>query len=161
MKTIILYYSYTGHCKAEAEKLLNETEGGILCEINQKHNFNKFTVFLIGCPKALLRKKSKIEKIPYNLNDFDKIIIFSPIWAGFPAPAFNAVIRQLPEDKEVELYLCSAGGETPKSNDGTIRLIADKKCKLTGYHDIKTFFNKNALNWLNLILNLTNWKIMV
>ncbi|MBO6061624.1 MAG: hypothetical protein J6P98_05885, partial [Clostridia bacterium] len=40
-----------------------------------------------------------------------KIVIMSPIWGGWPAPAFNSIVRELPVGKEVEIYLTSDSGK--------------------------------------------------
>lgn len=138
MKTIVMYYTFGGSSKREAEKIANDIEGAILCQVKEKKKRNIFTAFLSGCPKAMKRSGSDIQTVQYNLSDFDKIILVAPVWAGFPVPAFNSMVQLLPEGKEVELYICSGGGETPKSKDGTCQLITDKKCKLVEYHDVKT-----------------------
>lgn len=144
MKPIIMYYSYTGNCKKEASmisrelKKADETLEPDLIEIKEARKRTKLGTFFIGCPKAMSRKKSRILDPNVNLNDYDRIILVAPIWSGFPAPAFNAIVDLLPEGKEVELYICSAGGEAPKSKAGTCDLIKKKGCSLIGYHDIKT-----------------------
>ena len=93
---------------------------------------------LINCPKAALRKASAICELEVNLEDYDKFIIVAPIWNGYPAPVFNSIVHRLPEKKEVELFLCSGGGETPNSKEGTSELIRKANCNLVAYHDIKT-----------------------
>jgi flavodoxin len=137
MKTIVVYYTYGGATKVEAEKLAKE-RGADLCRVEERKKRGKFSAMLSGCPKALGRKTTKIKPITYYFNDYDRIIIGGPIWAGFPAPAINAIFDALPSGKEVELFLCSGGGETPKSAQGTKEIIAQKGCKLISYRDIKT-----------------------
>jgi flavodoxin len=137
MKTIIMYYTFGGNSRKEAEKLVGNYEDAVLCEVKEEKKRNIFTAFLSGCPQAMKREKSKIKEISYQLEDFDRFIIVAPIWAGFPVPAFNAMVDLLPNNKEAELFLCSSGGETPKSEEGTKQMITDKGCKLIGYHDIK------------------------
>lgn len=137
MKTVILYYSLGGATKAEAERLAAE-QGAELCPIREKKKRNVFTAFFSGCPEAMKRKASKIQPLGCNLEEYDRIVIGCPIWAGFPAPAFNAAVNLLPPDKEVELFFCSGGGEEPKSEAGTKELIAEKGCTLVSYRDIRT-----------------------
>ena len=73
-----------------------------------------------------------------NLQDYDRIIIGCPIWARYPAPAFNAIVEMLPSGKEVELFFCSAGGDSAASAEGTKELIAKKGCTVTTYRDVQT-----------------------
>ena len=83
------------------------------------------------------RQVVEIKDVQYDLSDFDRIIFVAPIWAGFPVPAFNAMVNLLPTGKEVEIFMCSGGGEAPKSEEGTKKMIQDKNCKLIAYHNIK------------------------
>lgn len=137
MKTIVLYYSFGGSTKAEAEKIAKE-KGATLCQVEEAKNRSTLSASFLGCPSAMKRKASKIKPIAHNLKEFDRIIIGGPIWAGFPAPAVNAIFNALPSGKEVELFFCSGGGEAPKSEEGTKELVTQKGCKLISYRDIKT-----------------------
>lgn len=138
MKTIIMYYTFGGTSKKEAERIAYETNDVVLCEVQQKKKYNIFTAFILGCPKAMKRQVVEIKDVPYDLEGFDRIIFVTPIWAGFPVPAFNAMVNLLPVGKEVEIFMCSGGGEAPKSEEGTKKMIQDKNCKLVAYHNIKT-----------------------
>lgn len=133
-----MYYTFGGSSRKEANRIADENENSVLCEIKEKKKRNIVTAFFSGCPKAIRRGSSLIQKIEYNLNNFDKIILVAPVWVGFPAPAFNSMVELLPSGKEVEVYLCSGGGETPKSKEGTCQIIKDKRCNLAAYHNIKT-----------------------
>lgn len=138
MKTIIMYYTFGGRSKKEAERIADENKEAVLCEVKQKKKYNIITTFFSGCPKAMKRKATEITEVQYNLAAFDHIIFVAPIWAGFPAPAFNSMINLLPSGKDVEIYMCSGGGEATKSEEGTKKMIKDKNCKLIAYHNIKT-----------------------
>ncbi|BBF42314.1 flavodoxin [Lachnospiraceae bacterium KM106-2] len=138
MKTLIMYYTFGGSSKKEAEKLASENEKSVLCQVTEVKKKNIFTAFFSGCPNAMKRKASKINNLSQDPEKFDRIILVAPIWAGYPVPAFNAMVELLPEGKEVSVYLCSGGGEAPKSKEGTCKLITDRNCKLLAYHDVKT-----------------------
>jgi flavodoxin len=141
MKTIVLYYSLSGTTKTEAERVASEKDA-VLCQIKELEKRNPLSTFFSGCPDAMKRKASKIQPLGYDLNDFDRIVIGCPIWAGFPVPAFNAVVNLLPRGKEIELFFCSAGGKEEKSEQGTKELIAAKECTLLSYRDVKTSATK-------------------
>lgn len=138
MKTIVMYYTFGGASKKEAERIAAEDKDAVLCEVQEKKKRNMFTAFFPGCPQAMKRSASEIKEILYNLTDYERIVIVAPIWAGFPVPAFNAIVNLLPAGKEVELFFCSGGGEAPKSEEGTKKIIQDRNCKLIAYHDIRT-----------------------
>ena len=144
MKNIVIYYSFGGTCRNEAARIAKEQGGAVLCEVKETKKRSILSAFFNGCPKAMRRKASLIEDLPFQLEDFERIVIIAPIWAGYPAPAFNAIVSLLPQGKEVEVFLCSGGGEAPKSKIGTMELIEQKKCRLIAYHDIKASTNNES-----------------
>ncbi len=137
MKTIIVYYTFGGSTKKEAEKLAAELSTS-LCRVKEVHERHFLSAFVPGGYLAMHRKTVAIKPINTNLKDYDRIIIGCPVWAGFPAPAFNAIVEQLPAGKEVEVFLCSGGGGTRKSEQGTRELIESKKCTVISYRDVYT-----------------------
>ncbi len=137
MKNIIIYYTFGGSTKKEAERLAAELQVPVY-RVREARNRSFIGAFVPGGYQAMSRKKSAIRPLDIRLADYDRIIIGSPVWAGFPAPAFNAIVELLPKGKEVEIFLCSGGGETPKSEQGTKVLIERKGCTLVSYRDVKT-----------------------
>ena len=69
---------------------------------------------------------------------YDDVTLLAPVWAGHPAPAFNAALALIPKDKVLHIVLCSGGGETPKSKEGTIDLLRKQGYALASYEDVKT-----------------------
>ena len=137
MKTIILYYSLGGHTKAEAEKLAAQRDAEMYA-IEEVKRRNILNAVIPGCFHARNRKASEIKALSVDLNAYDRIMIGAPIWGGFPSPAFNSMIELLPEEKEVELFFCSGGGDSSMSSEGTRRMVAARNCTLVEYRDIKT-----------------------
>jgi flavodoxin len=137
MKSIIVYYTFGGSTKKEAERLAAERQAPV-CKVMEARNRSFLGSFVPGGYSAMHRKASSIKPLDIRLQDYDRIIIGCPVWAGFPAPAFNAIVELLPRGKEVEVFLCSGGGETPKSEQGTKALIEKKGCTLVSYRDVKT-----------------------
>ena len=138
MKSIVLYYSYSGHTKKAAEKLAR-TQSAELVEIQTKTHKSKFLTYLVDCPRAMMRKASPIEPITQDLSGYDMITLAAPVWAGRPAPAFNSMVKLLPKNKNVQVILVSAGGPgaTKKSEKGTRHLIKEQGCKVLAYKDVK------------------------
>lgn len=100
MKTLVIYYSFSGKTKKEAEKLAASLSGE-LCEVTEVKKRNLFTTFFPGCPQAMQRVVPAIRALGAKLEDYDRIYIGAPVWASSPAPAFNAVVSMLPAGKEV------------------------------------------------------------
>ena len=137
MKTIIIYYTFGGSTKKEAERLAAE-RGAALLRVKETHNRSLLGAFIPGGFLARHRKAVKIEPVDINLQEYDRIIIGCPVWAGYPAPAFNAIAKILPAGKEVELFFCSGGGDKYKSEHGTKELIEKKGCKVVSYSNVRT-----------------------
>ncbi len=144
MKTLILYYTFGGSTQKEAERLAKEKSAS-LCRVKERRDRKLFGAFIPGGFQAITRKAVRIQPIDTKLDEFDRIIIGCSVWAGYPAPVFNSMVKLLPKGKEVELVLCSAGGETPKSEVGTRALIEKAGCKLVSYRDVRTGANPSKL----------------
>jgi hypothetical protein len=137
MKPAILYYSLGGATRAEAAKRA-EASGADVFEVLEAKKRGMFAAFLPGCPQALGRKATAIRPLSIDWSKYDEVTLMSPVWAGHPAPAFNAALELIPKDKVLRIVLCSSGGETPKSKDATIELLRKQGYALACYEDIKT-----------------------
>jgi flavodoxin len=147
MKTLVIFYSYTGHTKAIAQKLAATLNAGAaadpsgggpadIAEIRDARRPGMLKSFFVGCPAAIMRKSWPIIPLSADPAAYDKLILLAPIWANNVPPAVNAFLEKLPEGKAVAVKLISASG---KSGCGARleSLIAAKKCKLDGIEDIK------------------------
>ena len=137
MKPVILYYSFGGATRAEAKKRA-ATAGADVVEVLEAKKRGIFSAFLSGCPQALGRKASEIRPLSIDWSAYDDVTLMAPVWAGHPAPAFNAALELIPKDKILHVVLCSGGGETPKSKEGTIDLLRQRGYALSSYEDFKT-----------------------
>lgn len=137
MKTIIVYYSFMGSTKKEAEHLSSELNVP-LCQVKETHDRSLLAAFIPGAILAMRRKLVAIQPMGADLNDYDRIIIGCPVWGGYPAPPFNSIMEQLPAGKEVEIFLCSGSSGTKKSQEGTKALIKQRGCTVVSYRDIYT-----------------------
>lgn len=134
MKTLILFYSYTGNGKKFAEELSKKT-GADIEEIKTEKRPGTIAAYVAGSLSARRHKSAKIQTIQSEPANYDKFILVAPIWAGFPAPAFNSVITLLPKDKTVEVYMISASGKSEKEKQ--LSFMKSKGFAVTDYHDIK------------------------
>lgn len=137
MKPVILYYSFGGKTRLEAQKRASET-GADVVEILELKKRDIFSAFIPGCPQALNRKASKIRPISIDWSLYDDVTLIAPVWAGHPAPAFNAALELIPKDKVLHVVLTSSGGETPLSKEGTISTLRCQGFALASYTDVST-----------------------
>ncbi len=136
MKHAILYYSFGGATRAEALKRAADS-GADVFEILEIKKRGLFSAFLSGCPQALSRKASAIRPLEIDWSAYDEVTLMAPIWAGNPAPAFNAALELIPKDKLLHIILCSGGGESPKSKEATIEMLRKRGYSLSSYEDVR------------------------
>ncbi len=136
MKPAILYYSLGGATRAEAAKRA-AVSGADVFEVLEAKKRGMFAAFIPGCPQALSRKASAIRPLSIDWSAYQDVTLMAPVWAGHPAPAFNAALELIPKDKVLHIVLCSGGGETPKSKDATIEILRKQGYALASYEDVR------------------------
>ena len=110
MDTLVMYFSYSGRTHYEAKRTAERVDGE-LYEVREQRRRSMLSLYLLGPRQA--RKKSfvYVEPIAVNLSEYDRVIILCPIWGGWPAPAFNSIVRELPQGIEVQIILTSDSGK--------------------------------------------------
>jgi len=135
MNTVVIFYSYTGKTEAIARRIAEEQSAGII-QIKDVRRPGKLKAFLAGTIAAGRGKAWPIMPIDTELDTYDIFILMSPIWAGFPAPAFNALINILPENKSVAIKMISSSGKS-KCAERLEKVINAKGGTLESFEDIK------------------------
>ncbi len=113
MKTLIVYYSYEGSTKFIAETIANEIEADLLelkPEIESNHQ-GIMKYFWLGKQVVF---KEKPELMPFQLNpeNYDFILIGTPVWAGSYAPPLRTFFATNNlEGKKIAMFSCSEGGD--------------------------------------------------
>ncbi len=138
MKSIVLYYSYTGHTKKVAEKLAR-TQNAEIIEVKTKRHKSRFMTYLVDCPRARMRKNAAVQPITQNLKEYGLITLLAPVWSWYPAPAVNTMVQWLPAHANVQVVLVSGGGPgaTKKSEEGTRKLLKKQGCKVLSYKEAR------------------------
>lgn len=116
MKKLFLYYSYTGNGDLVAKKM--EEKGFEIRKVIAKKRLPKsfFWMIMTGAMQAGLKKKAKLLDFDQNIEDYDEIVIGSPIWNGRFPPALNTLFAKLPlKDKNISFLFYSGSGEGPKA----------------------------------------------
>ncbi len=111
MKTVVAYYSLGGASRKLAEARA-KTLGAPVIAIEEAKKRSIVGAFTVGCFQAMKQKPSAIKPISDKITGCDKLVVFVPVWAGMPAPAFNSLVSQLRTGQEAEVVLVSGGGKT-------------------------------------------------
>ncbi len=137
MKAAVVYYTFGGSTRKEAERIGAELSAPVF-RVREAKNRSLIGSFIPGGFQAMKRKQSKILPLEVDLSAFDRIYIGGPVWAASPAPAVNSIIERLPAGKEVEVFLCAGGNDPRPSDEVTKQMIEAKGCKVTKIYTIAT-----------------------
>ena len=136
MKSIILFYSYTGTVRKLARALAART-GADLYEVKDYERPGKLKTFFVGCPRAMRGLPTPIERIAADLSQYDKFIVMAPVWASNPAPPVNNVFELLPRRDTLSLFLVSSSGTSAKK-----RILA--RLEADGFQNVEYMDIKRA-----------------
>ena len=116
MKKLFLYYSYTGNGDLVSKEM--EKRGFELRKIDTVKRLPKsfFWSMMVGGFQAGLSLKAKLKEFDHNIEEYEQIVIGSPIWNGKFPPAINTVLKTLPlKDKNISFLFYSGSGEGAKA----------------------------------------------
>jgi flavodoxin len=129
MKSIVIYYSYSGNTKkvagalAEALKARGEVEELELQALDESKSF------FGQCGRAFQHKRAQIADVKTDLSGYGLICFGTPIWAFAPTPAMNTYLDKCGgiNGKDVILF-CTYGSGTGKEKclDYMQKILADK-----------------------------------
>jgi len=112
MKSIIIYYSYSGNTKKVAAVLTEYLKPrGEVGQI-ELIGLDEAKSFLAQCYRAFSHTKAKIHPLNFDLSQYDLICFGSPVWAFAPAPAMNAYLDKCfgLEGKDIILFTTYGSG---------------------------------------------------
>jgi flavodoxin len=126
MKTLVAYYSRTGHTKFISEKIAQILNAD-LCQIADKKNREGRLGFLGGGKDALREKLTDIE-VSESVEGYDLVIIGTPVWAGKITPAIRKfMVTNDFKEKAVALFVTLDGNKPEKSLENMKEAITAKR----------------------------------
>ena len=131
MKTLAVFYSYTGKTKK-----LAENEASDIVEIKDIKRPGVLKAYTAGCFAAVKGKLWPLQPLDIDLKEYDIFILLFPVWAGNPPPVFNTFLKQLPDNKTVSIKAVSASGKS-SCKERLEAFIKAKNGKLTSFEDVK------------------------
>lgn len=107
MKALVVYYSRTGKTKNIAESIAKKL-GADIEEIVDTTPRKGFFGFLFGSRDAMFKKGTSIEPLKSKPEDYDVVVVGTPIWAGTMAPAVRTYLNISKIKKAA--FFCTCGG---------------------------------------------------
>ena len=111
MKKLVVFYSYTGHTKMISENIQRKLNCDIL-EIKpvKPYSTDYQTVVDEEQNNSSVGKTPDIQKIDKNLNDYDEIIVGTPVWWYTIAPVIRTFLTQNDlSNKTIKPFATNAG----------------------------------------------------
>lgn len=119
MKTLVVYFSLTGSTEFVA-KIISEQLNADLCEVVDKKHKNGKLIYLKGGAAAFREKLTKIE-VNKSIENYELIIIGSPIWAGKITPAIRTFLSQNDFTQKKGAFFVTIGGDKPEKSIENMR----------------------------------------
>ena len=140
MKPLVVYYSLTGKTKLVAQATA-EALNATLLEIEEtKPRKRGPFIYLTGGFAAMTNKRSKINSIDVDLNQYNTIFIGSPIWGSRPVPAVNSFIHRTNfEGRDVIPFFTMGGDNSEKALANVTAKIERGKGKVAGSFAITSY----------------------
>lgn len=118
MKKIFIYYSLTGNGDAVAEYLKNKEYNIKKVETSEPLPKNYILSIVAGGYKAMINYEDKLIEFNNNIEEYDEIVIGSPIWNSRLSSPINTVLKMLDlKDKKVSFVLYSGSGKSVKATE--------------------------------------------
>ncbi len=129
MKTLIAYYSRTGKNESIAVELQKKLEARLKAEhepkdvppsvqmerIDDAKSRSGPLGFITGGMDATLRRQTKIHTMGKKPEDYDMVLVVSPLWSGVLPPAIRTYLSQNREKmKKIAFLSVSGSGEGNK-----------------------------------------------
>lgn len=114
MKTLVMYFSINGHCE-KAAKRVQASLACDLAEIKMNTPLKGFMLYFLGGFEAA-NKKLRPAHVDVDVNQYDKIIIITPVWASsIPAPVRFILNKYSLVSKQLTVMVSAASGKTKKA----------------------------------------------
>jgi len=154
MKSVIIYYSYSGNTRKVADVL----SAGLM----QKGEVKKIELASLDEPvsffsqahRAFFRRRARIKPAGFDLSGYDLVCFGTPVWAFAPAPAMNTYLDECSGLKGKPVVLFTTYG----SGTGNQRCMNYMQSVLTrkGAGQFKRFsvqqFKVNTPEFINAVL---------
>lgn len=128
MKRLFLYYSLSGNGDLVANYLKEKDFDIRKVESKLKLSKNLFLCMMKGGFLALTGSKPKLINYDNNIDDYDEVVIGSPIWNGRFAAPTNTILKETDlEGKKLTFILYAGGGEAPKTVKKINKLYPNSK----------------------------------
>lgn len=136
MKTLVVFYSRSGHSRQMAQLIASGLNADI-DEIIDQRDRSGIKGWIIAGRDAMKEYLTEV-KTTKNPSDYDLVIVGTPVWAGNSTPAVRTYVNQFKNQiKKVALFTTS-GGATPEKTVAFLEKgLGQKSIASTGWTDLE------------------------
>lgn len=145
-KRVVVYYSLSGNTQKAAEMIAKKLGADIeVLKLTKEYHMEGFTRFLKGGMQAIFEMRPELRALSKDLDQYDEIVLGTPIWAGKCAPAINTFIKnETIKEKITAVFTSSGGGDNDKCIHNLkkrlphmkyVTALADSKNKLATFNE--------------------------
>ncbi|CAH2214039.1 flavodoxin family protein [Tepidibacter aestuarii] len=112
MRKLVIYYSLEGNTKLLSQTIAQNLDADIL-EIKPKYEVKRkgFMKYLWCGKSVFMKEKPELERIEINIDEYDLLIIGTPVWAGTFTPALRTFFDKYNiKNKKIFLFCTHNGG---------------------------------------------------
>jgi flavodoxin len=128
MKSIVIYYSYSGNTRKLAMVLNDYLAQKGESQLLELHALDEARSFLGQCRRAVTHTKAKLAPVNFDFSGYDLICFGTPVWAFAPAPAMNSCLDKCTglDNKRILLFSTYGSGT---GNERCLRFMQELLAK--------------------------------
>lgn len=130
MKKLVVFYSRTGTTK-EVGKIIARKLNAEIEEIKDTVDRSGARGYLISGRDAMQRKFTQLHPLKNNLNEYDLVIIGTPVWGWNMSVPIRTYITQQKDNFKKIAFFCTMGGSGDKKTFLEMEEIIGKKPEAT------------------------------
>jgi len=95
MKALVVYYSFEGATKLIGEAIAEELSADVLeLKLVKEVKSKEYMKYYLGQKQVLMKTTPLLKEYDITIDDYEVIIIGSPIWSGTYSPAIRTFLSQ-------------------------------------------------------------------
>ncbi len=116
MKAAVVYYSMGGNTRYAAEMIADAADADLVELVPVRaYPDHGFRMFFAGGRDAVMMRKPKLLPYSFKADDYDTVVLCSPVWAGtFTPPVRTFLSENDLHGKRIAVVLSCGGGDTGK-----------------------------------------------
>ena len=117
MKALVVYYSLEGNTKSVASRIAERLGCDTLELVPEKEYPTDGKKYIWGGKAVVFKNQPKLKPYKVSLNDYDTIILGTPVWASSFAPPIRTFVNDNLADlvgKRLAFFACQAGNGAEK-----------------------------------------------